>query len=116
MSDSGRQAGDCRHGRSPEWCAECLRAEVARLQGVIAQHDLCHDLHGRVGAEDFAAGCVAEQRRVYGRSPHADAVARLEAENTKLRSTLRYVFSAVEHARMVGRHHVQRHIREALGE
>lgn len=54
-------------------------AEVERLKGVIAQHDLCHDLHGKVGAEDFARGCAAEQRRLYGRAPDADEVARLRA-------------------------------------
>ena len=31
MSDSGRQIGDCRHGRNPEWCIDCLRAERDRL-------------------------------------------------------------------------------------
>lgn len=51
----------------------------AFLQGVIDQHNLCHDLHGTVDAEGFAKGCVSEQKRVYGRSPHEETVARLEA-------------------------------------
>jgi len=55
-------------------------AKVERLTGVIAQHDLCHDLHGKVNAEDFAKGCEAEQRRLYGCAPHADEVARLKAK------------------------------------
>lgn len=55
-----------------------LIAEVERLQGIIAQHNLCHDLHGKVNAEDFAKGCEAEQRRIYGCAPHADEVERLQ--------------------------------------
>lgn len=34
MSDSGRVLGDCRHGRTPEWCCECLRAELVGLQAL----------------------------------------------------------------------------------
>ena len=52
--------------------------EVRRLRGIIAQHDLCHDLHDKVGAEDFARGCAAEQRRLYGCAPDADRAAALE--------------------------------------
>ena len=51
-----------------------LIAEVERLRGIIAQHELCHDLHGKVNAEDFAKGCAAEQRRIYGCAPHADEI------------------------------------------
>lgn len=46
-----------------------LLSEVERLQGVIAQHDLCHDLHGKVDARAFADGCAAEQRKLYGCAP-----------------------------------------------
>lgn len=49
-------------------------AEVARLKAIIAQHDLCHDLHGKVGAREFAEGCAQEQRKHYGRAPHQDAL------------------------------------------
>lgn len=49
-----------------------LAAERERLQGVIAQHELCHDLHGKVDARAFADGCAAEQRRLYGCAPDAD--------------------------------------------
>lgn len=35
-------------------------------------------LHGKVNVEDFAAGCVAEQKRIYGHSPHEDVVKNLE--------------------------------------
>lgn len=35
MSDSGRQIGDCRHGRTREYCADCLRAEVEMLTGLL---------------------------------------------------------------------------------
>lgn len=52
--------------------AEKAEAERDRLQGVIAQHDLCHDLHGKVGPVEFAKGCEAEQRKLFGCAPHAD--------------------------------------------
>lgn len=32
MSDSGKQTGECRHGRAREWCPEALRAEVEGLR------------------------------------------------------------------------------------
>ena len=28
MSDSGKQIGDCQHGKNPAWCVECLRQAV----------------------------------------------------------------------------------------
>jgi hypothetical protein len=46
-----------------------LKRENRKLQGVIEQHNLCHDLHGKVNAEDFDKGCQAEQMRIYGRVP-----------------------------------------------
>lgn len=56
---------------------EALEAEVAKLQGVLKQHDLCHDLHGKVNVNAFAKGCFAEQRRIYGCSPHGDFIDKL---------------------------------------
>lgn len=35
-------------------------------------HNICHDLHGKVSAREFADGCAAEQRKLYGEAPHAD--------------------------------------------
>lgn len=49
-----------------------IAAELDRLQGVIDQHDLCHDLDGTVKAPHFAAGCAQKQREVYGYAPDAD--------------------------------------------
>jgi hypothetical protein len=76
----------CEAHRAADWrlqtaataVAPALLAEVRRLRGVIAQHDLCHDLHGQVNAGDFARGCAAEQRRLYGCSPDADRATTLE--------------------------------------
>lgn len=53
--------------------------EIDRLAGIIAQHELCHDQHGKVNAEDFANSCAAEQRKIYGCAPHADRLAALTA-------------------------------------
>lgn len=36
MSDSGRAIGDCRHGRSPGWCLECLRKQIVELEAEAA--------------------------------------------------------------------------------
>lgn len=61
---------------------------VAELEAIIAAHDLCHDLHGKVGPREFADGCAAEQRKFYGCAPDADRVAELSAENARLRAAL----------------------------
>lgn len=42
-------------------------------------HNICHNLHGKVTAEEFCAGCAAEQRKLFGRAPDADEVAKLRA-------------------------------------
>lgn len=55
---------------------------------IIAQHDLCHNLHGQVDARVFADGCTAEQRKIYGCAPDADEIERLRAENVELRYAL----------------------------
>lgn len=53
--------------------------DAAKAREIVAAHDLCHDLHGKVGPRDFADGCADEQRRHYGCAPDADEVARLRA-------------------------------------
>lgn len=56
-----------------------LRAEVDRLKRgdwtPEEIHDICHNLHGKVDARAFADGCAAEQRKLYGCAPDADAAA-----------------------------------------
>lgn len=58
---------------------EVLQEKVEALEGVISQHDLCHDTHGKVDARAFANGCTFEQRKIYGCAPDADEVIRLRA-------------------------------------
>ncbi len=58
------------------WAAD----KIQQLQNIVATHDLCHNQHGKVGPQDFAAGCAAEQRKLYGFAPDADA-ARLRARS-----------------------------------
>lgn len=60
--------------------APALLGEVERLRAVIAQHDLCHNLHGKVDARAFADGCAAEQRNLYGYAPDADLLADYRAQ------------------------------------
>lgn len=38
MSDSGRQIGDCKHGRlGREWCIECLREENHKMRNGLME-------------------------------------------------------------------------------
>ena len=68
---------------SAAWRKRATEAEteLTAAKAVIAQHDLCHNLHGKVDAVSFAEGCATEQRKLYGCAPHADALA---ASNAKL--------------------------------
>ena len=43
-----------------------LELQVANQQAVIAAHDLCHDLHGKVGRAEFEEGCRRETIKEYG--------------------------------------------------
>ena len=56
MSDSGRQIGDCPHGKTPRACVECLCRRVAELERTIAQ------LSERLAAAREALGRAAERR------------------------------------------------------
>jgi hypothetical protein len=57
---------------SPNEDIQELLAEVERLQaGNFTKeeiHNICHNLHNTVSLEEFAAGCKAEQIRLYGTS------------------------------------------------
>jgi len=66
------ESGCGRYGDSPWVAIKDLIAQRDKALKVIKQHDLCHDLHGKVDAEDFAKGCIAEQKRIYGVSPTKD--------------------------------------------
>ncbi len=78
-----------RHDDGPAFVPLMRKAadEIERLRKVIADHDLCHNLHGKVDARAFADGCVAEQRKLYGCAPDADELARLRAIVDKLPKT-----------------------------
>lgn len=60
-----------------------LKEKLEKAEAIIAQHDLCHNLHGKVDAQAFAAGCAAEQRKLYGCAPDADQ-ARINCETVEL--------------------------------
>lgn len=57
-------------------CQMEAERRVVELEAIIAQHNLCHDLHGKVGAREFADGCAAEQRKLYGCAPDVDKITR----------------------------------------
>lgn len=61
-----------------------LEAEINRLKSgnwtVEETNSICHNLHGKVNAREFADGCTAEQRKIYGCAPDADRVNQLQAE------------------------------------
>jgi len=54
---------------------EAARRDLDKARAIIAQHDLCHDQHGKVDARAFADGCAREQRKLYGCAPDVDALA-----------------------------------------
>lgn len=55
-----------------------LKAELTRLKRgdwtPDEIHDICHNLHGKVGPQEFADGCAAEQHKLYGCAPDADSL------------------------------------------
>lgn len=67
-----------------------LSAELESARAVIAQHDLCHNLHGKVDALAFAEGCAAEQRKLYGCAPDVDRAESAERELESVRVLARW--------------------------
>lgn len=73
------------NGSHPE-CSQVPTAAITKeidrrileLEEIIAKHDLCHNLHGKVDARSFADGCAAEQRKLYGEAPDCDRAKELE--------------------------------------
>ena len=63
-------------------CKIALEAmdERDELRAVIAKHDICHNLHGKVDARAFADGCAQEQRKLYGEAPDRDELIYLRAK------------------------------------
>ena len=59
---------------------QALVEALTKAIEIIETHNMCHDLHGKVGAAEFAAGCAAEQRKLFGCAPDADRVEELEGE------------------------------------
>ena len=82
---------ECRCGNDPytdgEECPRCTaiavlevehpETEIEKLQNIIDTHDLCHDKDQNVGPREYADGCSAQQRKLYGCAPDADEVERL---------------------------------------
>lgn len=67
---------------------EFAEKERDEARAIIAQHDLCHNQHGKVDARAFADDCAAEQRNLYGYAPDADEVQRLRDEVKSLKEQL----------------------------
>ena len=57
-----------------------LAAELATTKAIIATHDLCHDLHGKVGRDEFEEGCRRETVKEFGSCGWAERIANLEAD------------------------------------
>lgn len=64
-------------------------ARVRELEAIIAKHDLCHDLHGKVGRAEFEEGCRRETIKEFGSCGWAQRIAELEAKNARLQEALR---------------------------
>ena len=63
-----------------------LVARVEELEAIIKAHDLCHDLHGKVGRAEFEEGCRRETIKEYGSCGWAERIAELEKENAELKA------------------------------
>jgi hypothetical protein len=74
-----RQITNLQSGLAAQMPELLERAKTA--EAIIATHDLCHDLHGKVGPCEFAEGCAREQRKLFGWAYHADAARRLKIHN-----------------------------------
>ena len=59
-----------------ETAVQALIRERDMYRDIVNAHNLCHDMHGKVGACEFAEGCAQEQRKIYGWAPHADNLAK----------------------------------------
>lgn len=71
---SPEATGMCFEMDDDDWAllAELLAERERLLRGEFTPeeiHGICHNLHGTVSAEEFAAGCEAEMRKLYGRCP-----------------------------------------------
>lgn len=55
-----------------------LRRQLAEREAVIKTHDLCHDLHGKVGVNEFAEGCRREMVKHFGSCPWDERDAELQ--------------------------------------
>ena len=74
-----------------------LIEERDRLKAIIDTHDLCHNLHGKVGVREFADGCADEQRKIYGCAPDEDECIRLQAELAAAKQTIAELERQVKH-------------------
>jgi len=60
--------------------ARRMFAERDIARDIVKKHDLCHNMHGKVDARAFAAGCAMEQRKHFGCAPDADEVKLLRSD------------------------------------
>lgn len=84
LDENGRQGLDLSPG--DDLCKEAaavIRRLIAGNASKEEIHDICHNLHNCVGVEEFAQGCAAEQRKIYGSAPHADEIIRLRRSADK---------------------------------
>ena len=69
-----------------ELCTEAAAVIRRLIAGNASKEeidDICYNLHNCVGVEEFAEGCVKEQRKLYGSAPHADKLAELKAHTDR---------------------------------
>jgi hypothetical protein len=59
---------------------------LEKAEAIIAKHNLCHDLHGKVGREEFEEGCRRETIKEFGSCGWADELERLRSELSDYKS------------------------------
>lgn len=75
---AGAQEGDC-----VGWMLFLQHERKRLLAGKFTPeeiHNICHNLHGTVNAEEFAEGCRKEMEKLYGECPWTKRLEKLEQD------------------------------------
>lgn len=86
-----------------------LRQHVRTLSAIITKHNLCHDLHGKVGRDEFEEGCRQETVKEFGSCGWADRIRELKAAAGAKHDALQEVVVIAE--MLVRNHDITKHER-----
>ena len=72
LISNGEQVVGTAHRGDADHLASVLNGyekKIEDLEEIIRKHNLCHDLHGKVGVDEFSQGCINEITKEYGHCP-----------------------------------------------